>query len=232
MSASLPPDDPRQPRPGADKPSPPVQPTFPWWTWWLIMLSLLAWNAVSLLWPGPTPPLALSYSAFLDEVRAGHVASVTITGQNVEGAFNQPVERLPETAATPGPIGGDATPAPKPGASTTYVRFTTVLPPFPDNQLLPLLEQQGVTVSVKDANAGSWLVGLLGSLLPMLLFVGVLVMMGRQAQRGTQSLFGFGGSKARVYSRDKPGVTFADVAGEEQAKAELQEIVSFLKQPE
>src|SRR5581483_5485948 len=68
--------------------------------------------------------------------------------------------------------------------------------------------------------------------LPMLLFVGLLFIMGRQAQRGQQSLFGFGSSRARVYSSERPAVTFADVAGAEEAKAELQEIVSFLKEPQ
>ncbi|MHB1417061.1 MAG: ATP-dependent zinc metalloprotease FtsH, partial [Chloroflexota bacterium] len=62
--------------------------------------------------------------------------------------------------------------------------------------------------------------------------VGVLFFMARQSQRGAQSLFSFGGSKARVYNQEKPGITFADVAGQVEAKAELLEVVDFLKRPE
>ncbi|MCL4532141.1 MAG: ATP-dependent zinc metalloprotease FtsH, partial [Actinobacteria bacterium] len=68
--------------------------------------------------------------------------------------------------------------------------------------------------------------------LPIVLLGGVLYVMMRANQRGQQSIFGFGGSRARVYNQERPSVTFADVAGEEDAKAELKEIVDFLKRPE
>jgi cell division protease FtsH len=67
--------------------------------------------------------------------------------------------------------------------------------------------------------------------LPTLLIIGFLVMMLRSAQRGQQSLFGFGGSHARLYDPERPAVTLADVAGVDEAKEELLEIVHFLKQP-
>ena len=106
------------------------------------------------------------------------------------------------------------------------------MPVTGDDRLLPLLEQHGVNVTVKDTTGGSWFLDLATSLLPMALLVGMLFFMGRQGQRGTQSLFGFGGSKARLYNQEKPGITFADVAGQVEAKAELLEVVDFLKRPE
>ena len=73
--------------------------------------------------------------------------------------------------------------------------------------------------------------GSVRSMLPIALLIGVLFYMGRQSQRGQQSMFGFGGSKARLYAEEKPSITFADVAGEIEAKQELTEVVDFLKHP-
>jgi cell division protease FtsH len=106
------------------------------------------------------------------------------------------------------------------------------MPPFPDDALLPLLNQQGVTVTAKDTSGGSWVVDLLLNLLPLLLFGGVLYLMTRQARRGQQAIFGFTGSRARKYDPARPGNTFADVAGQDEAKNELKEVVDFLRQPE
>jgi cell division protease FtsH len=107
------------------------------------------------------------------------------------------------------------------------------MPPTGDPALLPLLEAHNVTITAKDTTSGgSFLLSLLVSVLPMLLLVGFFVYMGRQAQRSQQGLFGFGGSRARLVDAERPSVTFADVAGEDEAKAELTEVVDFLKKPE
>ncbi|MFQ5945049.1 MAG: ATP-dependent zinc metalloprotease FtsH [Anaerolineae bacterium] len=78
---------------------------------------------------------------------------------------------------------------------------------------------------------GNW-VGLLSSLLPVFLFGGLLLFMMRQAQSGNNQALSFGKSRARMFTGDRPTVTFADVAGVEEAKVELQEVVEFLKEPE
>ena len=78
---------------------------------------------------------------------------------------------------------------------------------------------------------GSW-IGILTSLLPAILFGGLLLFMMRQAQSGNNQALSFGRSRARLLSGDTPTVTFADVAGVEEAKEELQEVVEFLKKPE
>ncbi|MCL5959529.1 MAG: ATP-dependent metallopeptidase FtsH/Yme1/Tma family protein, partial [Chloroflexi bacterium] len=198
------------------------------------MFIVLAWNAYTLLVPKEPPAMTLSYTAFLDEVRSGNVASVTMKGQSIVGTFVTAITGLPESKAVPPASESTATPATKATGTTptTYSRFDTVIPSQGDDRLLPLMEEHGVTVSAKDTSGGSGLLELAISLLPMLLLVGLMIMMGRQAQRGQQSLFGFGGSKARVYNQESPGVSFADVAGEEEAKEELLEVVDFLKRPE
>ena len=78
---------------------------------------------------------------------------------------------------------------------------------------------------------GNW-IGLLASFLPVILFGGLLFFMMRQAQSGNSQALSFGKSRARLLSSDTPTVTFADVAGVEEAKEELQEVVEFLKEPE
>jgi cell division protease FtsH len=89
-----------------------------------------------------------------------------------------------------------------------------------------------VTIEVESPSPwGNWLT-LLGSLLPLLLFGGLIFFMMRQAQGGTNQALSFGRSRARLFTGDKPTVTFEDVAGVEEAKQEVQEVVEFLKEPE
>ncbi|HLH71788.1 MAG TPA: ATP-dependent zinc metalloprotease FtsH [Chloroflexota bacterium] len=196
----------------------------PGWVWWTIFAVLLAWNLLTFLAPRGPATITLSYSQFLDQVNAGNVQSVTISGQAVEGRLKK---AIPVPGATPVPA---ATPGQKtqPPASD---RFSTTLPMTNDPALLPLLEKEGVDISAVDTSNGSWLITILANALPLLLLVGLMLFMGRQLQRGQQSALGFGRSRARLYQVDRPAVTFADVAGEDEAKAELAEIVSFLKAP-
>jgi len=212
----------------------PFRLVIPPWAWWLLMVMALAWNAYTLAVPKEPPAAPLSYTAFIEAVRSGNVASVTMKGQVIEGTFVTAITGLPGSKNAPLPSESAATPATNAPetAPATYSRFNTVIPSQGDDRLLPLMDEHGVTVSAKDTSGGSGLLELAITGLPMLLLVGLMIMMGRQAQRGQQSLFGFGGSKARVYNQELPGVSFADVAGEEEAKEELLEVVDFLKRPE
>ena len=217
----------------AGKPKPPPPHPIVQRLWWVAMALILAWNAYTIFVPKAPPAAVLSYTAFLGQVSADNVVSVALAGQNADGVFKNPIAQPAEAAATQ-PVAAP-TAAQTPAAATPpvlYTRFTTVMPVTGDVQLLPLLAQHGVNVTVKDTTGGSWFLDLATSLLPIALLVGMLFFMGRQGQRGAQSLFSFGGSKARVYNQEKPGITFADVAGQVEAKADLLEVVDFLKRPE
>ena len=90
---------------------------------------------------------------------------------------------------------------------------------------------QGVTVEFKSKRGFNWL-GSLFNFLPLLFFGALLFFMLRNAQGANSQAMSFGRSRARVFSGNRPTVTFADVAGVEEAKQELQEVVEFLQQPE
>ena len=101
-----------------------------------------------------------------------------------------------------------------------------------DLRLAPLLSEHHVQVTGKGP-PGTSLLSILLSLLPLLFFVGVFIWLGRRARKQiTGGIMGFGGSRAKLYDEDRPVTRFADVAGYDGAKAEVQEVVDFLKRPE
>lgn len=201
--------------------------------WWVIMLGLLAWNVYA-FWPRSETQISLPYSSFVDQVKADHVSNVQISGSSIKGTFTQPqllTDLIPVPTTSP-----NATPLP--GATSTATQpmtFTTFTTNFPDvvgdTSLMPLLNQHNVEISVSPA-ASPWFTILLTDGLPILLMVGFLVLLSRQASRGQENIFSFGRSKARRFVEDKNKVTFRDVAGADEAKRELQEVVDFLRNPQ
>jgi len=91
---------------------------------------------------------------------------------------------------------------------------------------------QAVNIEIKDPPQMGNILGLLANFLPLILFGGILLFMMRQAQGSNNQALSFGKSKARMIVGNKPTITFSDVAGVEEAKAELAEVVEFLKYPE
>jgi cell division protease FtsH len=107
----------------------------------------------------------------------------------------------------------------------------------PDVDIYQALQQYDINASQvaieikKSSSWGAW-IGALGIFLPFLLLIGIVVFMMRQAQGSNNQAMSFGKSRARMFTGNKPTVTFADVAGVNEAKEELAEVVEFLKYPE
>ena len=173
---------------------------------------------------GQSTTIDLPYSRFLQQVEQGNVTSVTIKSDNsVTGTFRTPV-RKPQTGT--------------PNGSVTATNFTTFIPTTGDPSLLPLLEKMGVEVSAQPVQPPWWqtaLVVLMNSLpVLLLLYFGVMSWRSMRQMQDLQGggLFGIGRSRAKLLSEERPTTTFADVAGVDEAKTELREVIDFLRHPQ
>src|SRR5207249_418919 len=158
-----------------------------------------------------SPVQQVSYSEFLQAVREGRVQAVQISSGEIRGLLR------PEQGK------------PQPAQPHT---ISTVRPPdLYDPELLPLLKNNNVQVVGKIDTPSFWR-SLSGSVLPMLLLIGFWAWVIRKASRGPEALQ-FGRNRAKIYNRAQQAkVTFADVAGVDESRAELVEIVDFLKNPD
>jgi len=116
------------------------------------------------------------------------------------------------------------------GQSATGEQFVVIKPNDTPN-LIPTLRAAGVDISARLPEQGSRLIQILLSWFPMLLLIGVWIFFMRQMQSGGRGAMGFGKSKAKLLTEHQTRVTFQDVAGVDEAKEELQEIVEFLQNP-
>src|SRR5574342_276682 len=143
---------------------------------------------------------AMEYSQFIEEVKQGRIAKVTIEGRVLKGV------------------------------KTTGERFTTYSPSDP--WLVSDLLKNGVIIEAKPEEEPSLLMNIFVSWFPMLLLIGVLIFFMRQMQGGGRGgAFSFGKSRARMRDESNNTVTFTDVAGCEEAKEEVAELVDFLRDP-
>jgi cell division protease FtsH len=199
--------------------------------WWILIAILLIWNVISFL-PKSSSVVSIPYSIFLDQVNAGNIKDVSISGDQITGSFVSAF-RWP-LAVTPAPTSTDpAVPTSAPlSTPSTYTNFNTVFPQaVGDSNLLSLLREKQVTINVSSPTT-PWFTILLTDGLPLLLLVLVFVWMSRQVRQGQNSLSSFGHSPAKQYSHDHPEIYFNDVAGADEAKQDLQEVVDFLRNPQ
>ncbi len=115
------------------------------------------------------------------------------------------------------------------GKATDGKVFKTYMPK--DTQLVPLLKEKNVRITAKPLDDSPWYMNLLISWFPMLLLIGIWIFFMRQMQSGGGKAMAFGKSRARLVTDKSKKVTFADVAGVDEAKAELEEVIDFLRDP-
>jgi cell division protease FtsH len=178
----------------------------------LAVLALL-WFARVLLVSGPAPKI-VSYSEFLGEVRAGHLAEVEVNDHGLAGRLK--------------PSGKSSSDKTAESPSITAVR----LPGIDDRDLLKELEERQVKISGRFESRSVW-IEILSWVFPLLLLVGIYgAGMRRLTQAGGNALT-FGKNKAKIHDQaETTKVTFKDVAGVDEAKLELEEVIDFLRQPE
>jgi cell division protease FtsH len=200
-------------------------PRIPRWVWPVVLVILLIWTISSVQdmvrVANGTQSMPVPYSFFRDQVDAGRVQSVTFQGAQARGEFIDSTT-FPATA-------DESRALDIPQQTSSF--FVTTLPPVEDNTLIPTLREQGVIVNAQTSDTSPLLI-LLIQFLPILLLFGFLLWSARRAQGQMGNVFGFGRTQAREYTVERPKVTFTDVAGQDAAKAELVEIVDFLKEPD
>lgn len=222
------------PTPPSDQPTPPQRPLISP-LWWVILFALFIWNIWTLM-PKMQQEIAVPYTAFIDQVKAGNVKDVQIDGAQISGDFNSglPVTDLipPDQLATPLPTSQPSSNSQTASKPELFTAFTTAFPEaVGDPNLISLLEAHNVVLNVKTPS-NPLILDLLINGLPFILLIGAMVWMGRQTLKSQSGVFNFGRSKARQYSGERPEVTFDDVAGAEEAKDELSEVVEFLRNPQ
>jgi len=185
---------------------------------WVTIAILLAANFIlsNLLFSAGQPPtVTISYNTFVQQVEQDNVTSITSTSESITGTAKKPVKDS--------------------SSGTESTKFQTERPAFATDDLLTLLQQHGVSINATNPNTSTplWETVLL-YFGPTIALVLVFLYLSRRATAaGAGGILGsFGQSRARLYDAERPAVTFDDVAGIDEVKADLQEVVDFLREPQ
>jgi cell division protease FtsH len=179
----------------------------PWWRWLWPAGTAIVFAAFVFFRPGDggTPAQALNYTGFVSDVTANKVSTAAITSAGaVSGKLHDG------------------------GVYTSQIPIA-----LNDNALSALLLGHRVQVTGVSPST-NWVLGLLSWILPFLVIVGLFLWISRRSSKQLGRIGGimsFGKSKAKVYDEDRPRARFADIAGYEGSKAEVMEVVDFLKHP-
>jgi len=169
------------------------------------LLFILVWFGVQYFAGQGGKAASIPYSVFMRELRIRNIEKVTISERSIKGTFRTPM----------------------PYEGKEYKEFTTLIP-FEDVKLTDELIKYNVEIVAKQRS--SWIDILIG-IFPWVILIGIWFLFLRQMQSGQNRALGFGRSRAKIVLENKPSTTFNDVAGVEEAKQELQEVIEFLKEP-
>jgi cell division protease FtsH len=164
-------------------------------------MGLLLWSVVT---KQPQREQEVKFSQFMSAVEEGHIADVTIQGRVIHGRYKS-------DHGAPGDV------------------FRTVVPD--DFDVAKTLLEKGVEIEARPQDAEPWYLVAIVQWAPMLLLIGVWIFFMRQMQVGGGKAMSFGKSRAKLLSENQHKMTFNDVAGIDEAKDELEEIIAFLKDP-
>src|SRR6476661_4729710 len=177
-------------------------------SFWVFIL-LIPVVLIQLAGPRSEATTEINYTDYRTQLAKDNIKDVTVSaGKNITGSFRQATVIGQKTAK----------------------RFSLQLPVANSQSEIDQLAQRGVTITGADAKPN--LLSVVVSFLPWLLLIGFYLFLFRQMQAGGAKAFSFGKSKAKLLTGDTPKVTFADVAGADEAKQELQEIIEFLRDPQ
>lgn len=168
-----------------------------------LLIVLIAVSVIRLTTPTGDQPKELTYTSLMTDIEQGRVKSVEVT-------LREDIYIIT-------------------GELKTGEAFKANIPPNPE--LLQRMADRGIEVKPIPKPEPAWWTGLLGTFLPILLIVGLILFMMQQTQGGGNRVMQFGKSRARLQTGEKSKVTFADVAGVDEVREELEEIVEFLKHP-
>jgi cell division protease FtsH len=186
-------------------------------TWWILVAAFIIFDLFfygsQMVSSSRSSTISLPYNTFISQITSNNISTVHFSGTAVDGDFHKEYK--------------------DPSSGKTYTKYTTTVFSEVTSYVVNLANKHGATVTLSTASQPAWLaiLGLLGYVLPILILVAFFYFGARAARTQQQGIFGFGQSRAKEYTAERPNTTFADVAGVEGAKRELREIVDFLSDP-